>query len=72
MDKLIEIIGRAYELGMQTQNGECNINLAEELTSECAEFLAVWDEDFGAFESMEIIDKEIMQLVKTLKGLNND
>jgi hypothetical protein len=72
MDKLIEIIGRAYELGMQAQNGECDQGLAEELTSECAEFLAVWDEDFGAFESMEIIDKQIMQLVNILKGLNND
>jgi hypothetical protein len=68
MDKLIEIIGRAYELGIQAQNGECDQGLAEELTSECAEFLAVWDEDFGAFESMEIIDKEIMQLVNALRG----
>jgi hypothetical protein len=67
LDKLIQMIVRAYDLGMQTQTGEPDIALAEEVTSECAEFLAVWDEDWGSFESMEIIDKDILELVKTLK-----
>ena len=67
LDKLIEMIERAYELGMQAQNGECDQGLAEELTSECAEFLAVWDEDWGSFESMDIVDKRILELVTTLK-----
>jgi hypothetical protein len=53
---------------MQVQTDEIDLALAEEVTSECAEFLAVWQEDWGAFESMDIVDKDILALVKTLKG----
>jgi hypothetical protein len=67
LDRLIDMIERAYNLGMQAQNGECDQGLSEEVTSECAEFLAVWNEDWGSFESMEIIDKDILEIVKTLK-----
>ena len=72
MDKLIEMIERAYALGMQVQTDEIDLALAEEVTSECAEFLAVWQEDWGAFESMDIVDKDILALVKTLKGEVNE
>ena len=72
MYKLIEMIERAYTLGMQVQTNEVDLGLAEEVTSECAEFLAVWEEDWGAFESMDIVDKDILELVKTLKGKVND
>jgi len=67
MDKLIEMIERAYALGMQVQTDEVDLGLAEEVTSECAEFLAVWEEDWGAFESMDIVDKDILELVQALK-----
>jgi hypothetical protein len=72
MNKLIEMIGRAYGLGIQAQNNEVDQSLAEEVTSECSEFLRVWEKDWGAFESMDIIDKEILKLVQTLKGETDD
>jgi len=72
MYKLIEMIERAYTLGMQVQTNEVDLGLAEEVTSECAEFLAVWEKDWGAFESMDIVDKDMLELVKTLKGKVND
>ena len=72
MDKLIEMIERAYTLGMQAQTNEVDLGLAEEVTSECAEFLAVWQEDWKAFESMDIVDKDMLELVKTLKGKVNE
>ena len=68
LDKLIEMIERAYELGVQAQNGDPDQALSEEVTSECAEFLAVWEEDWGSFESMDIVDKRILELVTTLKA----
>lgn len=68
MNKLIQMIERAYTLGVQAQNNKVDQGLAEEVTSECAEFLAVWQEDWGAFESIDIIDKDILALVKTLRG----
>jgi hypothetical protein len=68
LDKLIEMIERAYELGVQAQAGDPDQALSEEVTSECAEFLAVWEEDWGSFESMDIVDKDILELVTTLKG----
>jgi len=69
LDKLISMISRAYALGMQAQYDGDNIALAEEVASECSEFLAIWDEDWGAFESMDIVDKDLLALVKTLKEL---
>jgi hypothetical protein len=68
LDKLIEMIERAYELGVQAQAGDPDQALSEEVTSECAEFLAVWEEDWGSFESMDIVDKDILALVTTLKA----
>ena len=68
LDKLIEMIERAYELGVQAQNGDPDQALSEEVTSESAEFLAVWEEDWGSFESMDIVDKDILELVTTLKA----
>jgi len=68
MQKLIQMIERAYTLGVQAQNNKVDHGLAEEVTSECAEFLAVWQDDWGAFESIDIIDKDILALVKTLRG----
>jgi hypothetical protein len=68
LDKLIEMIERAYELGVQAQAGDPDQALSEEVTSECAEFLAVWEEDWGSFESMDIVDKDILELVTTLKA----
>lgn len=69
LDKLIQMIERAYKLGAQAQTDNPDQALSEEVASECAEFLAVWEEDWGAFESMEIIDKNILKLVTTLKTI---
>jgi len=69
LDKLISMICRAYSLGIQAQYEGDDTALAEEVASECAEFLAIWDEDWGAFESMDIVDKDLLALVKTLKEI---
>ena len=72
LNKLLQMIERAYALGMQVQTDEIDLGLAEEVTSECAEFLSVWEENWGAFESMEIIDEDILEVVQVLKGVQND
>lgn len=67
LDRVIKMIERAYMLGMQVQTNEIDLGLAEEVTSECAEFLAVWQEDWSAFESRDRADKAILQAVQALK-----
>jgi hypothetical protein len=68
--KLDEILGRAYELAAQVLTGETpDAALAEELCSECAELLALIDEDWGSFESPDLIDPEMFELSKKLRGL---
>jgi len=67
LDIVIKMIERAYMLGMQVQTNEIDLGLAEEVTSECAEFLAVWQEDWSAFESLDMVDKAILQAVQALK-----
>jgi hypothetical protein len=70
LDKLISLIARAYSLGMQAQYADdIDHELSEGVTSECAEFLAIWEEDWGSFESMDIVDKDLLALVKTLKEI---
>jgi hypothetical protein len=67
MNRLLDMIARAYELAMQAQDGVTDIGLAEEVAGESAEFLALWDEDEGAFdEGTE--DAELVELIKQLKG----
>jgi hypothetical protein len=67
MKRLIDIIGRAYDLSMQVQDDKIDPALAEEVSSECAEFLAIWDEDWGAFDSMDSVDQELWRMITQIK-----
>jgi hypothetical protein len=72
MKRLIEMLERAYELGMQAQNNEVDIALAEEVTSESAEMLAMLNDDWSAFESEEVMDAELLKLTKVIHSNDYD
>jgi len=66
--RLEGMLGRAYELSVQVLNGdEPDTTLAEEISGECAELLALIDGDMGAFSEPELIDPELMSLTYFLK-----
>lgn len=66
--RLEEIIGRAYMLASQVINGEVpEGELAEEISGECAELLALMDGDMGAFGEPELIDPELLALASALQ-----
>jgi hypothetical protein len=67
MKRLIEMIGRAYDLSMQAQDNKVDLTLAEEVSGECAEFLAIWDEDWGAYDSMDSVDQELWRMITQIK-----
>lgn len=70
MERLEAIIGRAYTLAAQVLNGDTpDLNLAEEISGECAELLAHLDGDGGAFDSESVIDFDLVQLAQALKQL---
>jgi hypothetical protein len=65
--RLEDMLGRAYELAVQVVNGDkASISLAEEVSGECAELLALMDGDMGAFGEEELIDKELQSLAFAL------
>jgi len=65
--RLEDMLGRAYELAAQVVNGEkADTSLAEEVSGECAELLALMDGDMGAFGEEELIDKELQSLAFAL------
>ena len=67
-NRLEAMIGRAYELAVQVLNGdEASISLAEEVSGECAELLALMDGDMGAFDEPELIDPELLALAAALQ-----
>ena len=67
-NRLEAMIGRAYELAVQVLNGdEASISLAEEISGECAELLALMDGDMGAFPEPEFIDTELLALASALQ-----
>lgn len=67
-NRLEAMIGRAYELAVQMLNGdEARISLAEEISGECAELLALMDGDMGAFPEPEFIDTELLALASALQ-----
>ena len=67
MTRLNDILSRAYTLAAQVLNGDtADIALAEELSGECAELLALLNGDSDAFESDELIDPELLALVNKL------
>ena len=66
--RLEDMLGRAYELAAQVVNGDkASISLAEEVSGECAELLALMDGDMGAFGEEEVIDKELLALASALQ-----
>ena len=67
-NRLEAIIGRAQELAAQVLNGdEASISLAEEVSGECAELLALMDGDTGAFGEPDLIDPELLALAGALQ-----
>ena len=68
MTRLNDILGRAYTLAAQVLNGDkADIVLAEELSGECAELLALLQGDMGAFDDPNLIDPELLALAKEIK-----
>jgi hypothetical protein len=67
-NRLEAMIGRAYTLAAQVLNGEVPEGaLAEEISGECAELLALMDGDMGAFGEPELIDPELLALARALQ-----
>jgi hypothetical protein len=67
-NRLEAMIGRAQELAAQVLNGDApDISLAEEVSGECAELLALMDGDMGAFGQPELIDPELLALAGALQ-----
>jgi hypothetical protein len=67
-NRLEAMIGRAQELAVQVLNGdEASISLAEEVSGELAELLALMDGDMGAFGEPELIDPELLALASALQ-----
>lgn len=67
MKRLEDILGRAYTLAAQVLNGDNpEIDLAEELSGECAELLALFNGDMGAFDDPDLIDPELLSIAKEL------
>jgi hypothetical protein len=55
-------------LAVQVLNGdEASISLAEEVSGELAELLALMDGDMGAFGEPELIDPELLALASALQ-----
>ena len=67
-NRLEAMLGRACMLGSQVINGEVPEGaLAEEVSGECSELLALLDGDMGAFGQPELIDPELLALASALQ-----
>jgi hypothetical protein len=66
MERLLEMIERAYKLSVQAQEEKIDIALAEEVSGECAELLAYLNRDYGAFGDDECKDQELIELSNKL------
>lgn len=67
MQRLVQILSNAYALGLQAQDGKVNAELAEEVTGECAELIALLTDDHGAFGDDECIDPELIRIAHLIK-----
>ena len=67
MERLMEIIDRAYGLAVQAQQGQIDQELAEELSGECAELLAHVYQDFSAFSDKSTQDPELVEIAKVIR-----
>lgn len=72
MRRLIVMLEKSYALASQVidENRDERVLqvLAEEVSGECAEFIALWNNDYGAFDNPECVDPELAAIVKKLKG----
>ena len=70
VERLISMIENAYALSMNVQDTAdetCEyLELAEEVAGESAEFLALWEEDWGSFGDPEEADHELRALAEYL------
>jgi hypothetical protein len=67
-NRLEAMLGRAQELAVQVLNGDApDISLAEEVSGECAELLALMDGDMAAFGDPDLIDPELLALASALQ-----
>lgn len=70
--RLEAMLGRAQELATQVLMGdEPDVGLAEEVSGELAELLALMDGDMGAFGEPELIDPELLALADALNTINH-
>jgi hypothetical protein len=72
LERLEAMIANAYALAVQVQDDNRDENvlqaLAEEVSGECAEFLALLNNDMGAFGDDDCMDPSLVALVKHLEG----
>jgi hypothetical protein len=70
-NRLEAMIGRAYTLALQVmddnQDEQVLQSLAEDVSGECAELLALMDGDMGTFGEPELIDPELLALAAALQ-----
>ena len=72
-NRLEALLSRAYTLAAQVMPGdEPDPSLAEEVSGECAELLALMDGDMGAFGQPELIDPELLALAAALQPRGDD
>jgi hypothetical protein len=67
-NRLVAMLERAYTLAAEVLNGDApDSALAEEVSGECSELLALMDGDTGAFGEPELIDPELLALAGALQ-----
>jgi hypothetical protein len=67
-NRLEDMLGRAYMLAAQVINGEVPESaLAEEVSGECSELLALMQGNMSAFGQPELIDPELLALAAALQ-----
>ena len=69
IERLEKMINNAYALALQAQDNEVDQELAEEVAGECAEFIALLNNDMGSFGDADCMDSELVALVEQLKGV---
>ena len=67
-NRLEAMLGRAYTLAAQVLDGEVPESaLAEEVSGECADLLALMNGDMAAFGDPDLIDPELLALAGVLQ-----
>ena len=67
-NRLEDMLSRAYILAVQVINGDApDSALAEEVSGECSELLALMDGNMAAFGQPELIDPELLALAAALQ-----